>query len=368
MTDAGNDEHPVGLETRNIFLDAEVFRSNGHNLSTQMMKVLGDYLTDGVLVLHTTDVTLREISRQICAMESKLTNRHNKVVRDLTRWNNRYRSAHHHLPVPDPLSEPTQPSSAYQDFARRLRLDWNAHEHSSVDLPIGLVLDQYFGGQAPFDEEGSKEFPDAIALLALQAWCASARESMYVVSRDKAVQRAAKERDHLVAIESLDHLFALITEAEGHDIAETIWATFHEASLLDELQDTLSEQIDWVDVCYHGDKFEADILAMEIEEIEEIEDLTVLRVDQDSVSCLARVQLLVSAEIDYQDVSTAIWDSEYRGYSGVEYGVTEIQDRITTSIFVQLKRDGQDVMLSSAQFSARELTVTDDFEDIFSYM
>ena len=365
MTDAGNDEHPVGLETRNIFLDAEVFRSNGHNLSTAMMKVLGDYLADGVLVLHTTDVTLREISRQICAMESTLTNRHNKVVRDLTRWNKRYRFAHHHLPVPDPLSEPAQPSSAFQDFARQLRHDWNAHEHTAAALPIGSVLDQYFSGQAPFDKEGSKEFPDAIALLALQAWCASARESIYVVSRDKAVQRAAKERDHLVAIESLDHLFALITAAESHNIAETIWAAFDKSSLWDELQDTLSERIDRVDVHYDGDKNEVDILAMELVEIEEIDNLTVLRVDQDSVSCLVRVQLFVSAEIDYQDVSTAIWDSEDRGYFGVKSVVTEIDDSITTRIFVQLKRDGQDVTLSSAQFIARELTVTDYFEDFY---
>ena len=366
MTDAGNDEHPVGLETRNIFLDAEVFRSNGYNLGTEMMKVLGDYLADGLFVLHTTDVTLREISRQICAMESKLTNRHNKVVRDLMRWNNRYRFTHHHLPVPDPLSEPTQPSSAFQDFARRLRYDWNAHEHSAADLPIGPVLDQYFSGQAPFDEKGSKEFPDAIALLALQAWCASVQESIYVVSRDKAVQRAAKELDHLVAIESLDHLFALITAAEGHNIAETIWAAFDEPSLLDDLQDTLSESIDWIDVQYDGDKYEADILALEIEGIEEIEDLTVLRVDQDGVSCVVHVQLLVSAEIDYQGMSTSIWDGEDGRYFAPESVVTEIQDSIPTRIFVQLKRDGQDLMLSSAQFSARELTVTDYSEDVYS--
>lgn len=353
MTDAGNDEHPVGLETRNIFLDAEVFRSNGHNLSTEMMKVLGDYLADGVFVLHTTDVTLREISRQIGAMESKLTNLHNKVVRDLTHWNKRYRFARHHLPVPDPLSEPTQPSSAFQDFAFQLRYDWNAHEHSAADLPIGPVLDQYFSGQPPFDKEGSKEFPDAIALLALQAWCASARECIYVVSRDKAVQRAAKELDHLVAIESLDHLFALITAADDHNIAETIRAAFDESSLLVELQNILSERIDWIDVHYDGENYEADILAMELVDIEEIENLTVLRVDQDSVSCLARVQLLVSAEIDYQDVSTV---------------VTEIEDSITTRIFVQLKRNGQDLMLSSAEFIDRELTVTDYFEDVYPYL
>ena len=40
MTDTANAEHPVGLETRNIFLDTEVFRSSGHSLNTAIMKFL----------------------------------------------------------------------------------------------------------------------------------------------------------------------------------------------------------------------------------------------------------------------------------------------------------------------------------------
>ena len=367
MTDTGNDEHPVGLETRNIFLDAEVFRSNGHSLNTKIMKVLGDYLADEIFVLHTTDVTLREVSSQVRAMESDLTNRANKVVKDLTRWNNRYRSAHHRLPVSDPLSEPAQPSSAYHDFEWILRHDWKAREHSAANLPIGPVLDQYFSRQAPFDKKGSKEFPDAIALLALQKWCASAQESIYVVSRDKAVQRAAEERDHLIAIDSLDLLFALVTAAQDHDIAGTISAAFDEPPLLDELQDTLSKNIGWVGGLYDGDKYDADIVAMEIVEIEEFENLTVLRVDQDQVSCLARVKLLVSAEIDYEDVSHAIWDKEDGCFFGAESVVTEIQDSITTRIFVELERDGEDITLSSAQFIAQDLTITDYFEDGYFY-
>lgn len=364
MTDAANDEDPVGPETRNIFLDAEVFRSNGHSLSTDMMNVLGDYLADGVFVLHTTDVTLREISRQICAMESKLTNHHNKVVRDLTRWNNRYRVAQHHLPVPDPLSEPTQPTTAYQDFWRKLRHEWKAREHRAADLPIGPVLDQYFSGQAPFDKEGSKEFPDAIALLALQAWCTSERESIYVVSRDTAVQRAATERDHLIAIDSLKHLFALVTAAEGHDIAQAIRIAFDESSLLDELQDTLSAKIEWVIGHYDGDGYTTEVLAMELVEIEEVEDLTVLRVDLDSVSCLTHVRLYISADIDYRDVSTGIWGSEDGRYLGAESVVT-VRDSISTTVFVQLERDGQDLIFSSAEFGAQELTVTDYFGDAY---
>ena len=41
MTERGTKEHVVGLESRNIFLDTEAFRSCGHNLNAKLMKVLG---------------------------------------------------------------------------------------------------------------------------------------------------------------------------------------------------------------------------------------------------------------------------------------------------------------------------------------
>ena len=367
MTDTCNEEHPVGLETRNIFLDTEVFRSNGHNLNTKIMQLLGRYVADGIIVLHSTDVTLREVSRQISAMERDLTNRANNIAKKLTDWNKRYRFDQHHLPVPDPLIEPVQPGQAYSDFERILRHDWNAREHSAAELPIGPVLDRYFNRQAPFDKERSKEFPDAFALLALEHWCAGTQERIYVVSKDEAVRRAADESDHFIAIDSVENLSALVVAAQDHNIAETISDAFDEPPLLNALQDTLSESIGWVGALYDGDKHDAEVVAMEIDQIEEIDNLTVLRVDQDQVSCISRVKLFVSAEINYEDVSEAMWDSEDGRYFGAESVVTEIQVSVTTRIFVELERDGEDITLSSAQFIARDLTVTDYFDDGYPY-
>ncbi len=367
MINTSGDEHTVGLQTRNIFLDTEVFRSNGHNLNTKIMKILGSYVTGGVFVLHTTDVTLREVSTQLRAMQSELTNHLNKIAKDLKRWNYRYRFNHHHLPVPDLLSEPAQPSHAYSDFEWILRHVWLAREHSTANLLIGPVLDQYFNRQPPFDKEGSKEFPDAIALLALQNWCAPRQESIYVVSKDKALQRAADGHDNLIAIHSLESLFALVVAAKDHDIAETVSASLEEQPLFNELQDTLSENFGWIGGLYDGEKYDGDVLAMEIVELEKIEDLTVLRVDQDQVSCIAHVKFLVSAEIGYVDLSKAMWDNQDKCYFGGESVVTEVQDSITTKVFVELERHGEEITLSSAQFIAQDLTVTDYFDDGYPY-
>ena len=110
VTDQSTEESSAGLETRNIFLDTEVYRSNGYNLNSDIMKLLGHYVTDRVFVLHTTDVTLREVKLQIDAMESDLISRANKIIRDLERWNHRYRFNLHGLSVPDALCAPNHPN------------------------------------------------------------------------------------------------------------------------------------------------------------------------------------------------------------------------------------------------------------------
>ena len=314
MTETCNSRDRVGLETRNIFLDTDVFRSYGHNLNANPMKVLGEYITDGVFELHTTDVTLREVCRQLGAMERKLTDHANKVAKELDSWNSRYRYAHDRWPVPDPLGGSGEPSRAYRDFEWIVRHDWHAKEHPTFDLSIGPVLNRYFNRQAPFDAEGSKEFPDAFALLALEHWCAAKQERIYVVSKDKAVLRAAGESDHLIGIESLDRLLALVALAEDHEMADTVSAAFGKRSLLNELRDSLSSNIGWLGCIYGGDLHDGEVLSMEIVELEDSEDVTILRVDQDQVACVAHVKLLISAEISYTDLSFAYWDGEDKRY------------------------------------------------------
>ena len=365
MTETCNAGDRVGLETRNIFLDTEVFGSHHHNLNAKTMKVLGRYIADGVFVLHTTDVTLREVSRQLGVMESELTNRANKVAKELKRWNSRYRLDQQPLPVPEPLGEPDEPSRAYRDFEWIVRHDWHAEEHGTFNLSIGPVLSRYFNRQAPFDTEGSKEFPDAFALLALENWCADMQERIYVVSKDKAVLRAADESDYLIGIESLDRLFALVVPAKDHRMADTVSTAFKERSFLNELRDSLSSNIGWVGGIYDGDRYDGEVLEMEIVELEESEDVAISRVDQDQVACVAHVKLLVKAEIGYTDLSYAIWDREDERYYGGEWVVTEIQDSVAAKIFVELAREGEDISLSSAQFLTQDLTVRDD--DGFPY-
>ena len=361
MTQSGNADPPVGLETRNVFLDTEVFRSCDHNLNAELMWLFRCYMDDAVFEFHTTDVTLREVARQLLAREREVTARANSAANKLRRWNSRYRREQDRLPVPDLLSEPAEPGAAYREFERIVRHEWGASEHRAADLLAGPVIDRYFASEPPFDELNSKkEFPDAFALLALEDWCFRTEQRIYVVSKDQAVLRAAHASEHLIGVESLERLFSLVASAEGHDVAKVVLTAFEEpSSRLSELQQSLSQDIGSVGFVRGRGREVGEVLGVEIVEVEDIDDVTVLRVDQDRVVCVAHVGLLVSAEINYLDFSQPVWGRDDQRYSGGISVVTHIEDRVQAYIFFEVAVDGEAVTLLSAGFLSRDLFVRD---------
>jgi hypothetical protein len=67
------------------------------------------------------------------------------------------------------------------------------------------VLRRYFAVQPPFSrgELKKNEFPDALALLSLEAWASRNKTTVLVVSRDRDWQAFAEQSDHLVAVPDL---------------------------------------------------------------------------------------------------------------------------------------------------------------------
>lgn len=356
-------EQPAGVETRHVFLDTGVFRSFGHSLDAKPIQLLGRYVVDGVFVLHTTDITLGEVRRQIEDMERKLANEANKVAERLDRWNSRYRHTDDWIPVPKRI-EPSEVCAAYRDFERTVRQDWKARVHAASDLSLGPVLHRYFARRAPFDEKGSKEFPDAFALRALEEWCVGAQERVYVVADDKAMLRAAEASEHLIAAGGLDSLLALVASADGHAIADAVRDAFDGQYFCVALQDALARGIGQVGGVYVGDRYaEGYVLTMAVKGLEEVADVTILRVDKDQVACVADASLAISAEVDYTDMSEARWDREDQLYYGAQSGITEIRDVATARIFVELERNRGEFELGSVGFLSQDLEVLDGIDD-----
>jgi hypothetical protein len=73
----------VGLKTRHVFLDTEVYRRYGHNLDDKVLQTLLKQIKDDVCTLHTTDITLSEVRRQIGDMAAEVAQAVNKGNKEL---------------------------------------------------------------------------------------------------------------------------------------------------------------------------------------------------------------------------------------------------------------------------------------------
>jgi hypothetical protein len=82
----------VGLKTRHVFLDTEVYRRYGYNLNDKVLQTLLKQIKDRVCTMHITDITLSEIRRQIGDMAAEVAQLVNKGNKELRRWEEAVRS------------------------------------------------------------------------------------------------------------------------------------------------------------------------------------------------------------------------------------------------------------------------------------
>jgi hypothetical protein len=304
---------------------------------------------------------------QLGSMQSEMVARANKAARELEQWNRRFKKRAPQIVVPETLVIPDNPSPAYREFEWVLLHELNATQHDTGNLSIGPVLDQYFGRKPPFDTDNSKEFPDAFALHALEQWCRRYDEKMYVVSKDKAVQRAAEASPYLVPIESIDQLMSLMLSADEHEVALEVVEAFESDGLNGELEEFLKSNIGWVGSVYDGDKHDAEILHTEVANLEAVDSVAVLRVDADQIACVVHVSMQVFAEVSFTDLSDAMWDNEDGMYFGAETAAIEVEDTVHAKLYVELSRDAGDFRLEAANFITRDLTISDFHDDGYPY-
>jgi hypothetical protein len=74
------------LVSRHIFLDTQVYRALGHNPVNRVMTLLKEQVTSHRVVLHTTDITLAEVRRQIRESVFARQRELGAIEKDIARW------------------------------------------------------------------------------------------------------------------------------------------------------------------------------------------------------------------------------------------------------------------------------------------
>jgi PIN domain len=184
-----NNTSEVGLKTRHVFLDTEVYRRFGHNLNAKVLQTLLKQIKDHVCTLHTTDITLSEIKRQLGDMALETAQVVNKGNKELRRWQARTQAPWSTGPqkVIADVDPTTLAVDAVHQFDFALANAWPMTKHEALSVAPKDIFDLYFRRAPPFDKTDSKEFPDAFVVAALDRWCQRNNQTMYVVTKDAAM-------------------------------------------------------------------------------------------------------------------------------------------------------------------------------------
>lgn len=350
---------PKSLVTRNVFLDTQVYRQLGHNPDNAILQEMGKRILDGGLVLHTTDITLAEIERQLREFVGTTAQALEAAGSKLGRWRHRHPEL---VPndVPD-FDADAVAAAAFEAMSNAVLSEWKGHLHRAVDVaPIDVFRD-YFAKKPPFAQPESKEFPDAFVLKALAKWCHKNDDRMYVVTMDAAMSAAAVESGVLVPISRLEDLLEAAVEIETPDILRRADRFFGKRTVLRDLQNGIEERIEDLIPVYSGDMADGEVTGHALAGDIGIENYAVVAASANELSVLLEVKVPLMVQLSYEDRSSASYDREDDVYFGAEMAETEFEDDPTIRVFARLADERPYVR--EVEIQTREITVTEPYED-----
>jgi hypothetical protein len=212
----------------------------------------------------------------------------------------------------------------YLDVTKAIILD-------SVGINIDLILNDYFNGQAPFEQKEIKkhEFPDAIIAAKLKIEF-SERNPLWIISSDEGFKKTFHEVRGFICLTSLKELFDVINRQDRmyNAVVQYLTDTDSRNSILEFIKEKLELmdfEVNGLDCDRKGlcEGYEYDETTItnisdidyELSSVDEIKD-TVVSV---TLSCKAKILAYCS----FDDYENSIWDSEEKEYIFLSTGEVE---------------------------------------------
>lgn len=290
------------METRNIFIDASIFIGQNYNYQSAVFENLARLAESGQARVFVTDIVVREVRAHIAEDVAKAKHASSKFRKDARILRNLDGA-----PFDDMFSEFDEESAA---AALNAQLDAflekiGANVLPTSDVSIEKVFDKYFDKSPPFGEGKKKsEFPDAFTVEALDTWCVSENERMYVASTDPDLASACEQNDRLIALEKVS---AFVSIVQYHDDVLTPLILQKMGDHLELIQDSISES-------FCEQEFWLDDQEGEVEEVQVTEfvaeEFLVLEASEDQAVVDVPYNLKYLAGVAYDDMDSAIYDSE----------------------------------------------------------
>jgi hypothetical protein len=260
----------LGGEITALSIDTCIFDEKGNRLNDGVFKHLEQFKGNAFRLVF-SEVTIKEVLSHISkdAEEAK-----QKMVSALRRVGFFWPLVTDHKALAEKMLGGESPKSVaskqVKDFVTRCGAEI-VEAKKSVDL--SALLSRYFNVQAPFEASGEKksEFPDAIALLSLEAWATKQATTVLLVTKDKGCKRFCDESSRLVALDDLTDALKLVQERDQHCISlcralEAAIAAGQYPNLINEIENAIAGDldIDWMPEAESAFYYDADMQDVEL--------------------------------------------------------------------------------------------------------
>jgi len=331
-------------EIRFFSIDTDVIQSAGYNfekgalnqLHTQLPKNMELQLTE-IVVNEVVNHLMEPVLKSIQEIHSAAANLKRKTELPMDQMSDLFRGF-------------TPIESARSFFRRRVEDYAEKCGGSILDIEQEGVLSElfrrYFAVEAPFESKAAKksEFPDATALLILEAYAKDQDAEGIVVSSDGGWQAFADQSEYLYCVRTLDELTALFT-ATG-EVASKIHAAIRTAiddrfsPLRSELNDALTEHVgnaSWdVGEIFSdtGFRVEGEVYDVKLLDHDLIIDNTLIWNDEgDPSKWLVEVTATVKVDVN-TTCKTYLWDSVDREEIAMGSVTVGFEDEIEVTAYL----------------------------------
>lgn len=324
-------------------LDTSIIRASAYRFDAAPLAVLASQLPPWVR-LYLPDVVVNEVVRQQVDSAVSHLESAKSAVKSLERNGLRLEPAAAAL---DKAGTAADLDGLFRDRIKRFVSSHRGEVVAMGNLQAHELFERYFAGTAPFgrSKERKSEFPDAAALLMLEATAKRQRTAIIAVSADKAWGEFANASKHLYCVQTLDDLTRLfVSDAPAARAIEArLRALLADASspLVAELKRRLDMCIGdfgWTADAYSGmsARLEPSVEEVGVRSFETNTDSLRLWMSPDDMrQCIAEVDLRVLADF----VVTAefhLWDSIDRDEVYAGSASKNVQEDVTVTAFVTL--------------------------------
>ena len=216
---------------------------------------------------------------------------------------------------------------------------------------LSQLMEMYFSTEAPFEtgKDKKNEFPDAIALLALEGWADKNEINIVAVSQDKGWKNYSEDSGRITIVSSLADA---LENFQPHNKVASIIAHIREDSLLDddnhvleEIEQAIINSIDGYDIWVEANSYmhfewedtSASYISHDLDNDQEgLVKIRVLSINDETIVLKvgATVEVEVEASFDF-----SVRDSIDKDYVGIGGNVCTTTEAYHTDILLTLTGD-----------------------------